>query len=257
MAEASLSTVDPKKRLAVVAGGGSGIGRGCALKLAAAGWQVLLLGRTESRLEETAATIRQQQGSAFVFAVDTRDWDRLGALQEALGEISIGILINCAGGQFGAPAETLSRNGWQSVVDVNLSGSFFLSRRLFPALSRSGAGVVHVVANAWQRGAPSIAHSAASRAGVVNLCQTLAVEWARFGIRVNAVSPGMTLTEAAARYPTFEAEIANVPLRRAASVEEVADAILFMAQAPYITGEVLTIDGGQQLVGFRTSMPDP
>jgi NAD(P)-dependent dehydrogenase (short-subunit alcohol dehydrogenase family) len=235
-------------RLAVVAGGGSGIGRACARQLAAAGWRVIVVGRDAGKLAAAVAQIAEAGGQAEAFPADVRDFERLAELAALVEPDGLDLLINSAGGQFAAPAAELSPNGWRAVVDTNLTGAFYLSRQLFRALRKRRGAVVHVVANLWQRGAAGYAHSAAARAGVVNLTKTLAVEWAEHGVRVNAVSPGMTDTEGLQRYPNREETIARVPLRRAASADEVAEAILFMARAGYVTGEVLTIDGGLQLV---------
>lgn len=239
---------EPSSRLAVVAGGGSGIGRACALRLGAAGWRVIVVGRDAAKLAATVGQIAAGGGQAEAFAGDVRDWDRMAELAGLVEADGLDLLINSAGGQFAAPAAELTANGWRAVVDTNLTGAFYLSRQLFPSLRQRQGAIVHVVANLWQRGAAGYAHSAAARAGVVNLTKTLAVEWAADGVRVNAVSPGMTDTEGLQRYPDREATLARVPLRRAASADEVADAILFMARAGYVTGEVLTIDGGLQLV---------
>lgn len=236
------------EKIVVVAGAGSGIGQGCALRLAGMGYHVILIGRTEAKLAETAKQIAGIGGRAEAFPCDVRNWDRLGELKGALADRGAELVINCAGGQFLARAADISRNGWQAVIDTNLSGSFFLCRQLYPALKQRGGSVVLVVANLWQRAAPGLAHSGAARAGVVNLARTLALEWAPDRIRVNAVSPGVTDTPALRNYPHQEETTQRVPLGRIGTVEEVVDAILFMALAPYITGEVLTIDGGLQLV---------
>ena len=235
-------------RLAVVAGGGSGIGRACARQLAAAGWRAIVVGRDAEKLAATVAQIAKAGGQGEAFQADVRDFERLADLAARVAPDGLDLLINSAGGQFAAPAAELSPNGWRAVVDTNLTGAFYLSRQLFPALRKRRGAVVHVVANLWQRGAAGYAHSAAARAGVVNLTKTLAVEWAEHGVRVNAVSPGMTDTEGLQRYANREETLARVPLGRAASADEVAEAILFMARAGYVTGEVLTIDGGLQLV---------
>jgi len=238
--------MDTESRVAVVVGGGSGIGRGCAMRLADEGVHVVLVGRDRAKLEATAAAIDSSGGSAECFPGDVRDWDRMGELAAHVGGTGIDLLVNSAGGQFAAPSAELSRNGWQAVVDTNLSGAFFVVRHLHTALAMRRGAVVMVVANLWQRGAPTMAHSAAARAGVVNLVRTLALEWAAQGIRVNAVSPGYTDTPAL--LDRFRRLAASVPLGRIASVDEVVDAILFMARAGYVTGEVLTVDGGLQLV---------
>lgn len=229
---------------AVVAGGGSGIGKACALELARQGWRVVLVGRDPAKL---AAAVEEIGAPATAFQGDVRDWDRMAALA---GEVADGLdlLINSAGGQFTAPAAELSANGWRAVVDTNLTGAFNLARQLYPALCGRRGGIVNVVANLWQRAAPGLAHSAAARAGVVSLTRSLALEWAADGIRVNAVSPGVTDTAGLRLYPRHDETLAKVPLGRRATVEEVAEAILFMGRSGYITGEVLTIDGGLQLV---------
>jgi citronellol/citronellal dehydrogenase len=232
--------------IAVVAGAGSGIGKACALKLASLGHHLILVGRTAEKLDTTARAITAAGGSASIFPADVRDWDRLAQLQAQLDETGLDLLINSAGGQFFAATEEISQNGWKAVVDLNLSGSFFLCRHLLPSLRKRRGSVVTVVANLWQKASPGLVHSAAARAGVVSITRTLALEWAKDGIRVNAVSPGLTDTPALQdRYlPLLD----KVPLGRIGAVDEVVDAILFMARSPYITGEVLTIDGGLHLI---------
>jgi citronellol/citronellal dehydrogenase len=236
----------PDQKIAIVAGGGSGIGQGCAMRLAGMGYHVILVGRTMAKLEETAAHIESAGGSATTFPADVRDWDRLGELQASVEDTGIDLLINSAGGQFYAPASDISRNGWQAVVDTNLSGTFFLCRQLLPALRKRRGAVVTLVANLWQRGAAGMAHSGAARAGVVNLTRSLAIEWASDGIRLNAVSPG--LTETPALLERYHSLTERVPLGRMGRVDEVVDAVMYMAHAAYVTGEVLTIDGGLQLI---------
>lgn len=234
-------------RIAVVAGGGSGIGQACALQLASEGWHVVLVGRNAEKLALTEALIAEKGGTAECFSADVRDWDRLSELAAQLAGSGLDLLINSAGGQFASLAKDLSRGGWKAVVETNLDGAFFLSRQLYPALAKRKGAVVHVVANLWQRGAATMAHSAAARAGVVNLTQTLAIEWARDGIRVNAVSPGFIDT--AGLLAEYKGDMKRkVPLGRIGVVDECVEAILFMARAGYITGEVLTVDGGLQLV---------
>ncbi len=233
------------ERIAVIAGGGSGIGQGTAIRFAGEGWRVVLVGRRQEMLDATVAYIAEAGGLAEAFPGDVRDWDRMAELGALVAGDGIDLLVNSAGGQFAKLAADLSRNGWKAVVETNLDGAFFLARHLHGALAKRKGSIVNLVANLWQKGAATMAHSAAARAGVVNLTRTLAIEWAEEGIRVNAVSPGYIDTPAL--IDGFGALIDTVPLKRIGTVEEVVDAILYLAGAGYVTGEVLTIDGGLQL----------
>ena len=235
------STSTPQKR-AVIAGGGSGIGRGCALRLAADGYKTIILGRTAAKVEAVVAEIRAAGGEADAFVADVRDWDRLKTLGETLAPEGIDLLVNSAGGQSAAPSANMDKEDWDRVVGINLHGSFYLCRHLHSALKKRRGAVVTVVANMWQKPAPALAHSAAARAGVVNLTRTLALEWAADGIRLNAVAPG--LTDSGALLPQYKAMVDKVPLGRIGEVDDVIDSVLYLAKASYVTGEVIAVDGG-------------
>jgi citronellol/citronellal dehydrogenase len=252
----SSSRPDPtirERRVAVVTGAGGGIGSATARGLAAAGHDVVLVGRTAESLEQVAADLNRDGGRAVAFPADVRNWERLGELAAML-ERDFGrcdVLVNSAGGQFHAAAVDITPRGWAAVLETNLTGTFFACRRLFPLLCERGGAIVNVVANVWQRAAPRMAHSGAARAGVVNLTRTLALEWAQHGIRVNCVSPGLTDTPGLRSHtPDLTASVARVPLRRAADAGEVGALICMLAgpDAGYVTGEVLVVDGGLQLV---------
>ncbi|HET8709766.1 MAG TPA: SDR family oxidoreductase [Spongiibacteraceae bacterium] len=232
-------------KVAVVAGGGSGIGRGCALRFAGMGYKTILLGRDVEKLSKVAAEIAATGGDVETFAADVRDWDRLAELGDRLAATGIDVLVNSAGGQTAQPSAEMSREHWENVVGINLHGSFYLCRHLYKALRKRQGCVVTVVANMWQMPAPGLAHSAAARAGVVNLTRTLAKEWAPDRIRLNAVAPG--LTDSGALRPEYKALVDRVPLGRIGTVDDVVDTIVFLAGASYITGEVISVDGGIRL----------
>ncbi|MDE2596923.1 MAG: SDR family oxidoreductase [Sphingomonadales bacterium] len=229
-------------RFALVAGGGSGIGRGCALQLAAEGWHVTVLGRDAAKLEAVAA---EAGDNVTCITADARDWDRVAEVAMRFAATGIDLLINSVGGQFAAPSAQLSHNGWRAVTGTNLDAAFFLARHFHAALAQRRGAIVNVVADIWRRPAPGLAHSAAARAGVVSLTRTLALEWAAQGIRVNAVSPG--LTDTPALRAEYRSLAAGVPLGRIGSVADMVDAIIWLAGARYVTGEVLTVDGGLNL----------
>jgi hypothetical protein len=245
-------------QVAIVTGGGGGIGRAHALELARLGAAVAVAGRRPEPLEETVALIEQAGGRALARPTDVREPEQVDALVSAtvdeLGRIDV--LVNNAAGNFVVRAEELSPNGWKAVVGIVLDGTFLCSRAVGRRMIEQGEGgaILSVIASYAWTGGPGTVHSAAAKAGVLALTRTLAVEWAGHGIRVNCICPGPTDTEGAgaALWPTEEDRnrvAATVPLGRLATPDEIAvwGAALCSPQASYITGENLTIDGGHWL----------
>jgi NAD(P)-dependent dehydrogenase (short-subunit alcohol dehydrogenase family) len=242
-------------RVALVTGGGSGLGRVMALELGRLGAKVAVLGRRRHLLEETVA----QLAEGIAVPADVRDPNAVAeAFDVAEAELgAVTTLVNNAAGNFHVQAEELSPNGWRAVVGIVLDGTFHCSRELARrVVARGGdnAQIVNIVASYAWTGGPGTVHSAAAKAGVVNLTRTLAVEWARHGIRVNAISPGPVDTaESRERlWPTAEIRehiLRRIPLARFGTEPEVANACAYLVSdyAAYVTGDVLTIDGGAWL----------
>jgi len=191
-------------------------------------------------------------------ALDVRDEAAVQAAFESAATELDGLdgLVNNAAGNFVTPAETMSARGFKAVVDIVLVGTFNCSRTFTNLAKERGTGgsILNVIATYAWTGHPGTAHSAAAKAGVLALTRTLAVEWARYGIRVNAIAPGPTETEGAgaALWPTEDDRqrlLDSVPLRRFTTPDEIAGCASFLLSdtAAYVTGEVLTVDGGQWL----------
>lgn len=245
---------------AIITGGGTGLGLAMAQKFASLGARVVLASRNQAHLDAGASAIAVMVPGARVLtvAMDVRkpdDVDRMvGEAVATFGRVDI--LVNNAAGNFVCKAEDLSTNGWNSVINIVLNGSFYCSRAVGRHMIASGHGgsIVSILATyAWTGSAGTI-HSAAAKAGVMAMTQTLAVEWARHKIRVNAVAPGPIESPGAAKQlwasDAAVARIASaVPLQRLGQPDEVADAVTFLVSphSGYITGDVLTVDGGAWL----------
>jgi len=245
----------------VVTGGATGIGLATSLELVRLGGKVAICGRTEAKLTDAKAQLIEAAGADGADRVraavcDIREPAQVETFVKdtlsAFGRIDI--LVNNAGGQFPSPAQHISPNGFLAVVRNNLVGTFHMCREVANQwmIPQQGGRIVNVIANIY-RGFPGMVHTGAARAGVENMTMTLAVEWAQFGILVNAVAPGIILSSGTAQYPPMllERGIAETPLKRAGTVDEVAASIVFLASpaAQYITGATLRIDGAQSLWG--------
>jgi citronellol/citronellal dehydrogenase len=251
-----------RDQVAIVTGGGSGIGLATALELVRLGARVAICGRTAAKLDTAAEQLRGAGGTVLAMPCDIREPIQVEAFITAvLGELGrIDIVVNNAGGQFPSPAQHISPNGFLAVVKNNLVGTFHVCREvanqaMIPA--RRGR-IINVIANIY-RGFPGMAHTGAARAGVENLTMSLAVEWAQFQILVNAVAPGIILSSGTSQYPPqlLERGVRETPLKRAGTCEEVAAAIVFLASpaAQFITGATLRLDGGQALWGHSWEIP--
>ena len=251
------TTTEFADRVALVTGGGSGIGQAIALRWAAVGGTVAVLGRRKEALEETVRRIAELGGTAEAVVCDVRD--HLGVAQAVDGIVDrlgrIDALVNNAAGNFITQAEDLSPNGWKAVTDIVLNGTFYCTHAVGRHMLAAGRGaIVNVVASYAWHGHPGTVHSAAAKGGVVAMTRTLAVEWGARGVRLNCIAPGPTETggAGAALWPTADARrsvVASVPMGRFASTDEIAESAAFLLsdRAAYVTGDVLVADGGQWL----------
>lgn len=252
--------------VAIITGGGTGIGLATAIELARLGARVAICGRSQDKLDAAHPLIAEAAGTGdHVFAApcDIREPDQVAAFVTAVRDRfgTIDILVNNAGGQFPSPAQMISANGFAAVIRNNLIGTFQMTREVANQAmipQRSGR-IIHVIANIY-RGFPGMAHTGAARAGVENLTMSLAVEWSQFGILVNAVAPGVIESSGTKQYPPalLQQVVRKNPLKRAGTVAEVAAAIIFLVSpaAQYITGATLRIDGAQSLWGDIFPLPE-
>jgi NAD(P)-dependent dehydrogenase (short-subunit alcohol dehydrogenase family) len=253
--------------VAVVTGGGSGIGLAIARALVELGCHVAIGGRKQERLDAARAELEASRpagkGRVAVATVDIRDVDHVArfvdVVERELGPTSI--LVNNAGGQFPTAAEHLAPKGWDAVIRNNLNGTFYVTqavatRHMIP--NRRGR-IVNIIANV-ARGFPGMVHTGAARAGVENMTKTLAVEWAAYDIQVNAIAPGIIRSTGTDQYPPELVEMSRqkTPMKRLGTPEEVAQLAVYLASdaASFVTGECWYIDGGAHLWGDNWIIPD-
>jgi peroxisomal 2,4-dienoyl-CoA reductase len=257
-------------QVALITGGGTGIGFGIAELLAGLGAHVVLASRKVEPLEQACHSIRERGGAASAAVLDVRDPERVTAVVEGIAATHgrIDLLVNNAAGNFYAPSATLSVNAWRSVVEIDLFGTFYCSQAVYPVMAAQGGGrIVNISMTLHYRGWPLMAHATAAKAGVDALTRTLAVEWAPQRIRLNAIAPGPIPTEgvkkaftppessgvpdvfAAADERMAKYAAAAIPLGRWGSPHDIGNMVAFLASpaGDWITGAIFVIDGGEWL----------
>lgn len=248
-----------KGKSAFITGGGTGICRGIALAFADHGCHIAIASRKTEHLEPTAEEIRRRGVRAVAVAADVRDpaavERAVAACVDELGGLDI--LINGAAGNFICAAEDLSPNGFGTVVDIDLKGTFNVSRAALPHLKKRGGSVINISATLPYLGTMGQSHAAAAKAGIDSLTRVLACEWGPYGIRVNGIAPGPIEGTEGVRRLTSEssraAALANNPLGRMGTTDDIAHASLFLASeaASFVNGVTLVVDGGLWLRSAR------
>lgn len=245
-------------RKALVSGGGTGIGKATARALAEVGAEVVIAARRADVLEAAAAEITADTGAVVhTDLVDIRDPDLVDALAERHRDTHI--LINNAGGQFPQKARDFSRNGWRTVIDLNLNGTWNMTQAFGNHMLDGDGGVICQMIALVGRGIPGLAHSAAARAGIAELTRGLSFEWAP-KVRLNCIAPGSILTEGYENaYDQRVLEgLREVPFAFPGTAADIANAVVFLVSpaSRYVTGETLFVDGGYQNHGIVNALPD-
>jgi citronellol/citronellal dehydrogenase len=251
-------------RVALVTGGGTGIGRASALELARSGAGVVLVGRRAELLERTRAEIEAVGAACLAMPADVREPDDVERVVDAAIERfgHVDVLVNNAGGQFTAPAEEISDKGWRAVHRLSVDAVWSITRTVATrSMIPRRDGLVVFIGFSPRRGIPGYAHAAAARAAMGNLATGLALEWSRYGIRSVAVLPGAIDTEGLAGYgaDNVEAWTRAIPLGRLGRPEEVGSLIAFLASpgGAYVTATSILVDGGVDAWGHGELPPPP
>lgn len=248
--------------VALVSGGGTGIGRATAVALAASGAAVVVCGRRRDPLDEVAGVVADVGGEALAVAADIRDHHEVvRTVEAALDRFGrVDVVVNNAGGQFSAPAEQITADGWRAVHRLAVDAAWDLTHEVATrSMIPRRRGVVVFIGFSPRRGIPGMVHAAAARAAVENLAGGLACDWSRYGIRSVCVAPGNIATEALSAYgpEAVSAWEASVPLGRLGTAEEVASVVAFLVSpgAAYVTGATVVVDGGVDVWGHGCPPP--
>jgi len=251
-------------RVVLVTGGGTGLGRCTAHELASLGAQVVIAARRQELLDKTAREIADAGGKCSTALVNIRDEKAIDAMLATVLERHgrLDGLVNNAGGQFVAALADMSPNGWRTVIDLNLNGTYLMARAAYRGWMKDhGGAIVNMLADIWT-GSPGMGHMSAARAGIENMTFTMSLEWARSDVRVNCIAPGSILSSGMLTYtPDVQqrtaAEAVQTPGARLGTESEVSAAIVFLLSpaAAYITGETIKVDGGAQFQKFRLIEP--
>ncbi len=241
---------------ALITGGGTGIGLRIARELAQLGATVVLASRKKENLDKAVKQITDEGGKAFAVECNIREEESVKKCITTSIELcgKIDFLVNNGGGQFPSPSEFISRKGWHAVIETNLTGTFFMSQELFnKQFVKTGGAIVNIIAN-MRNGFPMMSHTGAARAGVENITKSLATEWGRYGVRVNAVAPGTINSSGLDRYdPQYKDFILgfakNNQTYRLGTEAEVAASVVFLLSpaASFISGITLAVDGAESL----------
>lgn len=242
--------MDLEQHRALVTGATSGIGRAAALKLAEAGAEVVVAGRSAARGADTVAAIEAEGGRASFIAADLDDLESVARLADEAGDVDV--LVNNAGIYSFAPTHEVEVSAFDDTFSTNVRAPFFLTAAIAPKMAaRGGGSIVNVGTMVAHFGLPGASAYAASKAAIVSLTQTWAAEYGPQGVRVNAVSVGTTRTEGTAGMRDDQDQLAQTsPLGRPASPEEIAEVIAFLAspRSSYVSGAILAADGGRTAV---------
>lgn len=246
---------DMTGKLALVTGGGTGLGRQFALTLAQAGATVILAARRVEPLRETAAAVRQAGGVAHCVALDVVDSAAVKSAFDTIGDIgALDVVVNNAGAAAAGSLLDVSDEVWDRIMDVNVKGAWHVSRAAVQQMIARGRGgaIVNVASVLGVTAQKGTANYPASKAALLHLTRGMALEWARHGVRVNAIAPGYFLTEMSEGYLSSESGTAMVkrtPLRRLGDPADLDGALLLLTSnaSRYMTGSVITVDGGLSL----------
>lgn len=251
-------------QVAIVTGGGSGIGRCTAHELASLGAKIAIVGRDKDKLQSVCNELLEGGAEAESYVCDIRDEEGVRSLvAEVIARFGrIDHLVNNAGGQYATPLERISKKGWEAVISANLTGGFLVARECYLQwMSEHGGAIVNMTADMWN-GMPHMAHSGAARAGMVNFTMTAALEWGAANVRVNAVAPGLVFSSGVDTYPPEVQERLlrfknDVPLGRTGTEAEVSSAIVFLLSegAAYISGATICIDGAFAMATPNYTLP--